>query len=591
MNPNDDVQRNRLSKAIETSYRGMEWLRNLTRGLVECYAGSGYGRPGRPKRETIINLMNQTVDAYTMALVANRPRIVASTQIESRTFFAKKYALAMNRLIEEITLESVLKNWVLDAFFGMGIVKVHMADAGMVELSPGYMIDPGKPWASNVGIDNWVHDLTATKWEHVQYAGDTYRVPFSDLQSQPQYFSDVVADLEPTSKHDADGDRIEQIARGEVTDDDELEPMIDLADIWIPREGRIFTFPVDRRGLFQIKAKPVADMPWDGPEHGPYHLMGFNPVPENIIPTSMAAQLHSLFQIINNILRKQAKQAQRQKTVHTYSASGVSDATKLQKANDGEFVLVNDPNQIGEVRIDGVDNVNQAFVIGAMEMFDRMAGNLTAMLGLGAQTPTLGQEQMVASKVSAKEAQMQYTVLDCASKLIRDLGWMLWSDKAKVMPGRLPVEGTDITVDATWHPDDREGSFFDYDIQIDVFSMSYQSPAQRVSAINQLLTQIYAPLAQQLAAQGGQFNLQKLTELYADLLNLPQLKECVQFVAPIMQQPDEESSPPTNTTRNYTRRSVAAGPTPQNQSRISAEQWLSMGSHAGNGAMNGNGAT
>jgi hypothetical protein len=78
------------------------------------------------------------------------------------------------------------------------------------------------------------------------------------------------------------------------------------------------------------------------------------------------------------------------------------------------------------------------------------------------------------------------------------------------------------------------------------------------------LTQFYAPLGQQLMAQGGQFNLQNITNLFAEMLNLPQLKECVQFVNPVSQGDEEDSTPaPMNTTRTYQRNSVAAGPTPQ----------------------------
>jgi len=587
MNPNDELHRQRLSRAVQSSYRGLEWLRNLVRGLVEGYAGSGYGKPGRARHEIIINLMNQTVDAYTMALVANRPRVLATSSKPERAFFAKKKTLAINKLIEEIKLENVLKRWVLDGFFGMGVVKVHMADAGMVEMGPGFSVDPGKPWASNVGIDNFVYDLSATRWEHVQYAGDSYRIPFEDLK-QPQYFADVVKDLVPDSKQSLDGERLDQIVRGDAVDEDELEPMIDLCDIWVPRNGTIYTFPMTRRGQFTITNKPVAEMPWEGPEHGPYHLMGFNDVPENIVPTSMAAQLRGLFNLINNIMRKEAKNAMAQKTINTYTDAGVEDAQRLQRASNNEFVKVRDVKEIGQISTGGANAVNQAFLSGLLPMYDRMAGNLTAMLGLGAQAPTASQEQMIAGKVSGKEASMQYKVLDGASKLIRDLGWMLWNDKAKVIPGRIPIQGTDITVDGTWHPDDREGSFFDYDIQLDVFSMAYQSPAQRWNTISQFVTQIYAPLAQQFAAQGGQLNLSKFTALGAELLNTPQLAECIQFVNSLPQSDaEEEDGPPTATTRSYVRKSISGGATPQNQAVMDQDKWLNMASDQ-TGAMRGN---
>jgi hypothetical protein len=585
MNPYDPVQLERLSKAMETSYRELAPFRNLTRELVEEYAGSGYGRPSRPRYEIMINLMNQTVDAYTMALVANRPRVLLSTQMPELTYFAKQFQVALNNMIEEIGLEFTLRQWVLDAFFCIGIVKVHMADSGLVQLQDDLWMDPGKPFASNVGIDNWVHDQSATRWDQVKYAGDSYRIPFEDLK-HPMYDPAVVEKLVPNSKRALEEMRVERISRGETVDQDELEPMIDLCDVWIPRDGKIYTFPLDNRGQFRIRSEsPVAVMDWDGPELGPYHMLGFNDVPENIMPTSPASHLGSLARLANNLMRKQSKQAKRQKQINTFSASGTDDAKQLQSANDGDFVKVLDPKEIGQINMGGVDGHNQAFLLGVVELYDRFAGNLTAMMGLGSQAPTASQEQIIQGRVSNKEASMQYRVIDATSRLVRDLGWLMWNDKAKTIPGRLPVEGAaGYSVDATWTPHDREGTFFDYRMNIDVFSMAYQSPGQRVQAINNLITQIYAPMGQLLMQQGGQLNLQKLVELHADLLNLPQLREAIQFVNILpgegadAQDAQPPASPPT-TTRNYTRTNIPSGGTVQSRNHIAQQSWL-------NGAVN-----
>ena len=577
MNPNDEIQRGRLAKAVETSYRELMPFRNLTRELVEEYAGSGYGRPNRPRHEILINLMNQTVDAYTMALVANRPRVLLSTQLPELTYFAKQFQVALNNLIEEIGLEFTLRQWVLDAFFCVGIVKVHMADSGLVQLENNIWMDPGKPFASNVGLDNWVHDMSATRWDQMKYAADSYRIPFEDLK-HPMYDPDVVESLQPNTKASMEELRLERISRGESVDDDELEPMIDLADIWVPRDGKIYTFPLDSRGQFRIRSvKPVAVMDWDGAELGPYHLLGFNDVPENIMPTSPASHLASLARLANNLIRKQSRQARRQKDINTYTPAGAKDAQKIQRADDGAFIEVQDGTQIGQVKMGGVDQQNQAFLVGVLGMYDRFAGNLTAMLGLGAQAPTASQEQIIQGRVSSKEAQMQYRVLDASSRLIRDLGGMLWNDKVKVIPGRIPIEGAEgYTVDSTWTPDDREGSFHDYCINIDIFSMQYQSPGEKVGALNQLITQVYGPMGALLSQQGGQLNLQKLVEFHAEMLNLPQLRECVQFQGVIPEGGGEQEKPgmPSSTTRNYTRQNIPTGGTAQSRAHIEQQAWL-----------------
>ena len=63
MDPNNEVERNRLFKAMDYSYKQLSPFRSLVSGLVQEYAGSSYGKGlTRPKFETLMNLMNQTVE-------------------------------------------------------------------------------------------------------------------------------------------------------------------------------------------------------------------------------------------------------------------------------------------------------------------------------------------------------------------------------------------------------------------------------------------------------------------------------------------------------------------------------------------------
>lgn len=569
-------ERNRLFRAIESSYRGLEPFRKFNCALVEEYAGNGYGG-GNGRPDTYINLMNQAVDAYTMALVANRPRIMTSTQNLGREAFCKRYELAVNHLIEEIGLEYTLRQWVLDAFFCVGIIKCHMADSGLVNLGGDVWMDPGQPFASNVSIDNFVFDMTQKKYSQVRFAGDMYRVPFEDLKQPDLYDQEVVAELQPSSKFYCDTDRLEKISRGWEVDPDEFEPHVDLADIWIPRTGQIWTFAVSNVNQFQLKGKPLAVMPWTGPEGGPYDLLGFNDVPDNIMPTSPASHLSMLSRLVNNLMRKQSRRAKAQRQAHVYSPSGAETAKKIKNAVDDEFIESTEPKDFSTIQVGGVDANTQQLILGTIEMFDRMGGNITAMLGLGAQADTASQEQLIHGAVSKKEASMQYRVVDGAARLIRKLGYMLWTDRFKQIPAKLEIEGAEgYEVDMSWDPDTRDGEFDDYDLNIDLYSMPYSSPSQKIEVINKLVTQIYAPLTQHLVEQGGMIDLQELTELFAGMLNTPQLRKVIKFTSapPPEPQPEEEGpGMPAVTSRNYTRRNVPTGGTMQGRSQAQQMAW------------------
>lgn len=575
MDMNDETTRNRLFHSIRSSYKGIEWARNLNRSLIDEFAGGGYGN-NKNKFETVINMMNQTVDAYTMVLVANRPRVMISTKNPALQPFSKKYELAINNLVQEINLDQTLRKWVMDAFFCVGVIKTHMADSGQISIENDAYMDPGKPFASNISLDNFVYDLSASKYSQVKYAGDMYRIPFADLKDIAES-PELIEDAVPTSKYPMDSDRLERFSRGLEVDSDEYEPMIDLADIWVPRDGMIYTFIVSRSAEFSLMGKPIASMKWEGPDTGPYELLGFGDVPENIMPTSPAAHLSVMSRLVNNLLRKQSKRAKAQKNVHLYEPGQAKSVTKVKSAGDDEFVEAISPtDSYHTVSVGGVDANTQSFMLNVMELFDKAAGNLTAMLGLGAQSDTATQESLIHGAVNKKEANMQYRVVEGTTRIVRALGRMLWDDKFKVINSRFQIEGAEgYEVDMPWTPEDRQGDFSDYDFEIDMYSMPYSSPSQKMQTILGLITNFYAPLMPALEAQGGTLNMQEITKFFAEMTNTPQLNNFIQFTAPSTLQSDNESpAGPPATTRNYVRKSVSTGGTPQAKSHASQMAWL-----------------
>jgi len=579
----NEIDRDRLFNAITISYQKLERFRELRNRLIQDYAGSNYGEPTRVgNKTTMLNLQHQAVEAYTMALAANRPRVTVDTNHQNLKFFSKLYAVALNNMIQEMNLERVIQRWVTDAFFSMGIIKVHMAETESIELWDGVWLDPGTPMASNVSMDDFVFDISVKRWDQIKYAADSYRIPFDQLKSDV-FDQKVVANLQPTSKLSFGGhpERAELMSKGYECDFDEIEPMIDLMDVWIPRENRVYTFPMDPVRRFQGKGQVLAVLDWDGDAEGVYRKLSFYDVPDNIMPAAPAAIFEALGVLVNDLLRKQARQAKRQKEINIYTQTGKDDAGRVSKAVDGEWIAVNDTKELGVIKRGGVDAANQAFAVGAIDLFDRMAGNLPAKLGLGPQAQTLGQEEIIAGKVTSKEAQMRLRVLEATRGLIRCLGLMLWNDAVKQIPGRMPVPGVDgASIDATWTPELRQGHFYDYDLDIDVYSMAYRSPMERANTIHALLDRTYIPAGQMVAQQGGSINFKALAEMDAEFLDEPRFSDIVQFFNPPAAAQEGETGGPPETTRNYVRRNVAGGATPGAQSTQTQSDWLARAEQA-----------
>lgn len=528
------VDEKKLIDSVEVSYRKLRPYREAVFRLVEEYAGPMYGTEGNStntfgRQEKYLNLSKQAVSAYMTLLASNRPRVLLSTANDELKPFARHYQLAMNVLLEKIEIEKVISQWVRDAFFWMGIVKAHMGDSGEVISEEDVTADAGMPFASNVALDDFFFDTSAAKWSECKYAGDMYRMPLELLQDSDIYSGDALKDLVPSTKYQT-GERLAELSMGVEAQKSEIEDMVDVCDIWLPREGVIRTYVVEDRRNLRLKEGHIAEMEWEGKELGPYHLLHFDEVTDNIMPCSTAADIQPLERLINNLYRKNARKASRQKDTPIYTPSGEQTARKLRNASDGEWISVTDPREVNVIKHGGIDGNLHGFMLNSMELFDRMAGNLQAMLGLGPSSGTVGQERLIQQAGSRREGQLQNAVVAATVKLVKDLGMLLWKDAFTEIPAQDSLDALpDIKFNSNWSPDHRDGQFRDYKFEVDVYSMQYQTPSSRVQSINQLLQSIYIPLMPAIQQQGGSIDLSKLAEMHSEMLNLPRLKDIVKF--------------------------------------------------------------
>jgi hypothetical protein len=572
----------KLFKAVERSYKDWEAFRKVNYKLVEEYAGDGYGPSSSSegqRRETILNLLHQTVSAYMMALAANTPKVLVETRSRKLRGFARHFELALNNLTYDIGLVHTIRRWVLDSYFMIGITKVHMKDSGFVQIEQDIMADPGFPFASNVSMDNFVVDTTARRWGEVWFIGDVYRIPFEDLQDDTIWDQEAVKDVRPSSKSENAYERLENIGRGYETDQDEFVSMVDLIDLWMPREGKVVTYACDfRNGSMKPYGKRLAELPWTGSELGPYEILGFDEVPESLMPVGPATHLSPLAKHINNIYRKQIRRARNLKENPTYTPGAEKSARNLLTSSDGDHICVQDNQELSAIRTGGVDQENQMFMLNMMDHFNSLAGNVQAMIGLSPQADTLGQERMIQGAVSGVVAQMANRVNECVTSLITNLARLLWDDEVNTIRGEMKLPGLDgYSAQSDWIPGDREGEFTDYQISIDIFSMPYKSASDKASSILQLVSQVYVPLSDQLMAQGGTIDMRELNDMLADLMDQPRLKEIIRFTTPISPAPASSEGGSRGggpTTREYVRRSAGSGDKGRSVSQQQA--WASL---------------
>lgn len=570
----EDVRKN-FWRAFKTAKEMLRPSRESRRELVAAYTGGqGQYEGVQPnKKKTLSNLLLQTADIYTQSLAANRPRVLIETQYPQLVAFAKQFQVATNNLLEEIHFEDQLRRLVLDAFFGLGVMKVYRAPGQKEEVfNPDFpqepemdaplevwaayqmvqsaipqsiWVDPGKPYAECISLDDFVYDVEASSWEKIRFAGHIYRVPLSEVKEDERFDPEVVALLKPTSRWGVEFGSEEKASDLSKCsqDHDEIEPMVDLMDLWLPREQQWCVLSTNQ------SLPPLMVSDWDGPESGPFHILTFLDVPDNIMPVSPAANLKPLHDLDNALLRKAARGATNQKTVLTYSGD-TKDAEQVAGAQDMETKRVNDPQSLREMKFNGVDQGTLAFEQIIQGLFSRMAGNLDAMGGLGPQSGTFGQDQLIAAAVSKREAKMQQRVVRVVAAVVRDLGWLLWVDKSKEMRGQYFIPGVRTPVDVSWTPEDREGDFLQYNFDVAPYSMAYQSPTERGKQLLTLLGQVYLPLMPMMIQQGGSLDIKEITSDLADLFDSPRLRRWAVFggsphqeMQPVGQQPGGMMAP------------------------------------------------
>lgn len=558
-----EERKQRLFKAVEHSYRELRKFRDLNRSLIEEFTGPAY-TDNETHPVKYINLMSQAVEGYTMLLVGANPQVAAEVIDKRLRGFSNHFVIAINNLLDEIQIRDTLRDFVRNAFFSLGIIKVHMADSGELVAEDDILMDPGMPFASVVSIDDWVHDYSAKRWTECKFQGDMYRIPFDELENSGAFDEDAIKDLQPSTQMNDRNERVEDMTREGFAQSSEFEDMIDLIDLYIPRDGLIYTFVIDDRRICSLKGDPIAVREWTGNEVGPYKKLCLKPVPDNTMPVPPAAEWVALDKLANNLMRKAARQAKRAKQILAYTPQGADGAARIRQASDGDMVEVQDVSEIQPVGVGGVDPAVNSFMLQSMELFDRMAGNLSAILGLGASAESVGQEKLIHGATSRMEQSMQANVMFAANEVVRELAQLLWDDKYMTLPGVMQLEGQPgFTADSTWTPDDREGVFTDYKIQLDIYSMTYQGPGERMMVINQLIQQMYAPLMPILQQQGGTIDMQELTNRYAQMLNQPAISDIIKFQNPVqLPQPDQQMDQPRKapvSNRTYTRRNVSAG--------------------------------
>lgn len=535
----------RLRAAVDWSIRELEIPRKQRVDAIRQYVGAHYAQGGTDLRVPT-NMIELAVTTYVRHLAARAPRVKIRTSVDHLRPQAKNLELALNQLPDEIDLGSTMRRAVVEAIFGMGVVKVGIATSGVSVLG----VDVGEPFVDLVSLDDYFLDMSAKNRHSIQFEGNDYWLPL-DVAREMFEGKGGRNSIEPDD-HTIIGDQGHERAEGVSVSEgaDLYRDKVWLRDVWLPHTNELVTYGVKNLKLFRVT-------PWDGPEGGPYHILSFSDVPGNLLPLPPASLWLDLHELANSVFRKLARQADSKKTVAAFAGGNEESVEALKTARDGEGIRYSGQKP-EPITVGGVDPQTLAFFIQTRDLFSYFAGNLDALGGLSPMTETVGQDQMLTEAASARVEQMRTSTLKFAKGIFQALGWYEWTDPVRQRMLEKPIDGTDIVLRVPWSQETREGDFLDYNFDIDVYSMQEDSPSLRLQKVGQALERFVFPLLPVIQQQGGVLDVQELLRIVAELGNVDELRNIVRFGEPIPGDPqqggsEQPSFKPTTTTRRYER--------------------------------------
>jgi hypothetical protein len=566
-----DLDLNDLAKVAQAARLVLRFQREERVVAVKTCAGVHCSEEGSEVAMPL-NLLSMYRTIVGRKLVANNPRALLTTDVRE----AKPVVAAMenwvNKQIQNINLVETLQRAVDDSLFCLGVVKVSLADPGMAA-NLGWAIRAGEPFAETIDLDDFVFDVHARRFDQCAFIGHRYRIP---LKVAIKLYGKS-RDLQATddSLYNMDGDeRISIIGKTTLAGYEELEPMIDLWEFYLPRHKLIITLRDDDMGGVGLnRGKALEIKPWLGPKKGPYHILSMGYLPGNPMPVAPIQNLIDLANSVNQMIRKLMDQAERQKTITVVAGSASKEGATLADTNDGGMMYADRIDSINEVGYGG-PNQNNFQLMGAFkELFSWQAGNLDILGGLGPQSKTATQDEMMQQNSSATIADMQQRAVAHAASVVNALCWYYHHDPQKIMKLTYSLPGMpDVTTPLQVGPAQMSGQqaqpgmmyrnhdYEDMSIRVDPYSLQYKSPEQRMAALDQVVSQILIPIAPILQQQGVGIDFQAYLAMKAKLGDMPDLLELVKMAPPPQPTGDTAGEPqapamPQNTKREYVRRS------------------------------------
>lgn len=523
----DGISPERLSRVLNAGFKKMSTMRSARVRFLNQMVGRFYSQAQAGAREELkaapINLLHTAVTTVVPNLVFNNPEVKIRTDILDYRDYADVLELATNHLIKQIDFRMTLRKCIIDSIFAAGFLKTGLATTDKVISVHGVDIVIGQPFAERVDPDDMILDPNARDWDEQEFIANRFTVNKADAIAQG-FDPDLI------ERADSRFDNPRALREASAISGSNRQPVqlfdkIDLVDVWVPSVQKVYTMAWQPGRLATDFLKVSGH---DGRETGPYHMLGYTFVPDNILPVPPASIWYDLHILANRIARKIARQAERQKTVLAYDGEATDDAENIRNAMDGEAVRVNNVDGLKVIDYNaGPREDAYAYMTWLKAQFSEQAGSLDQLAGTQADAPTLGQSEILAANANVRLADLQNMVFDFTGKIADDLKTFLHTDPLIDLPLVRRTKGVDEQVFYT--PEMRKGEFLQYATKVVPHSMPRQDPNLKIRRMLEFGTTVIPAAAQAAQMFGPAFKVDKYISRIAKEIGLDEVDEFLDF--------------------------------------------------------------
>jgi hypothetical protein len=454
------------------------------------------GAGGEDIKAAPINLLHAAVTTIVPNLVFNNPRIKLRTDILDYREYMSVLELAVNQRIKLMNFRKALRLCIFDSLFMAGFMKTGLASSGEIIAADGFDYELDEPFAERVDPDDMLLCPVARAWDEQNLIGNRYTAD-SEAAIARGFNKDLIEQGVARFKTQSQPETARISKRGE---DGYLFDSVDLVEVYVPKENLVYT------ALWQ-PGHEMSDFldirEWRGPDTGPYHMLGYQDLPDNILPIPPASMWFDLHLLGNKLARKIARDAELSKRLTVYDGSAEQDMEAIMDAPNGATLKVANVDSVKEFNYGGVSDESFNTLEWVKGQFSEQAGQIDQLSGGKAAAPTLGQSEILQANSSVRLADLQNQVHDFVGAVSHDLMFYIHTDPAHEK--HLVRRERGIERQVIFTPESAQGEILDYATEVVPFSMARQDPNMRIRRLMEFWSAVIPSIVQAQQILGPAF--------------------------------------------------------------------------------------